>query len=110
MSGEGTIVRTEEKSLYCLPCRMYYKPEFMGKYPCICCGNRFCLAKHAKDNNLTCEVCREEGLCEDCCIFAMCCGHKSEFQRDHMATFNSDVLNVVKQDLITTVNGYTTIG
>ena len=76
MSDEGTIVRTEEKSLYCLPCRMYYNSEFMEKYPCSCCGNRVCLAKHAKDNNLTCSLCDVSGLCKDCHIFLLCCGDR----------------------------------
>lgn len=80
MVDEGSLVKTDTKSLYCLPCKLYYSSEFMEKYSCSCCRiNGVCLAKHSKDGDQTCSICNVSGLCDDCCTYVLCCGHKMEY-------------------------------
>lgn len=48
----------------------------MQKYPCKVCGSRKCLLKHTIDENLTCNICCLDNLCNDCLFKARCCKYR----------------------------------
>ena len=62
-------------SHYCYECGdRPAKPEKeMQKYDCVVCGGRKCTIHTVIDENLTCDYCGQDELCNNCLGFARCC-------------------------------------
>lgn len=57
----------------CYECACFKHKDRMQKYECRLCGGRKCTDLHTVDENLTCEYCGTDQLCNDCKAFAKCC-------------------------------------
>ncbi len=72
---------THEYPLYynCYECG--YVPakhiDIMQKYDCVVCEGRKCSLHSVINENIRCNICLKDKLCNDCRAFGRCCGQLS---------------------------------